>query len=35
MKPWRVYRPMAADSYHDEEEEDPDPNEKLDLDQHQ
>jgi len=32
MKPWRVYRPMVADSYHVKEEVNQDPDEKLDLD---
>ncbi len=36
MEPWRVYRPVVADSHNFDEEQDLDPdpheNEKLDLD---
>jgi hypothetical protein len=36
MKPWRVYRPVVADSHHFDEEQDPDPHlsEKLAPDPH-
>ncbi len=31
MKPWRVYRPAVADSYHFDEEQDPDPHKSEKL----
>jgi hypothetical protein len=29
MEPWRVYRPVVADSHHLDEEQDPDPHNKV------
>ncbi len=37
MEPWRVFKPLVADSHHCDEEQDPDPHqsENLDPDPHQ
>ncbi len=34
LEPWRVYRPVIADSHHLEEDSDPDLGQKLDPDPH-